>query len=1285
MPDNIVEIVHQLDFRVKESESLKRFRSNVETLKKSIADVGRMLKETGVGATFKSDADAVKVLQAQLEKAKATIEQLKASERQRQAIAQKGNAETIKAQKEYIATLEKKRDLEKNPGVRRGQNEQIANAKSILGLYKEQNGLLERQIGLLNRAKLAVKQARTPGQLASANDELLAQRAEVARLRGLTNVPAQPSRELGDLERIAALRKEIQSQQRRVVNNPERIQLLDRRLSRLKDIENVLKRGETVQQRINERDRERIGIIERLEVKLRRLQALQKQALTTAEARAFTPQIQSVQQQIDEAYGRSPENGRRDRYSILSSLRRGFGIGAGVLTFGAAFRIFNGMKEFVGNSEKAAENIETMRVSFRTMTGSADNANALIEELKTLSETSLITFDKGSEYAKRLLAFGIESKNVAGYIRDMGDIAAGVGIDKMPQLILAFGQIRTKGHLMGQEWRQLTEAGFDPLEEMSRTTGESMATLTQKMSKGQISFESIANAFHTATQAGGRFNNLMSNQLAESTAGARVQLEAFTNLLQIELGDNLKPVMDGFLRFQTDLIKNWYELVKANPTAELESEKNEINALVTSLTENNVALGDKVNIMNTLETKYPTLFGNLNLEIQTNDELKLLLKDINGLYDERIRLMALSANQKETEQTAVSAQREVLKQTNDLLKMGLSQGDINNIINRVSGAANLRGTFQSAMYDFSKATGLSGENLLGVKGADYLTKQALQGFVSQGGKSIIGNDDIISNITRLVGATQVLNDKRKESIDLTKQLNKAQKEGNDETVINRKIQDTQKQIEENKRLLGIPESQRTLGSGISITDAQLKSNIDKYTNELKNLKTILSNLQKKDSDIVAPTPDVVTPDGKKGKQKTKEQIARELYGDIDKQYEAEKQAYELYKELLAQQAKVKELRAQYINAGGTDKNRIAGYDTVLKNIGTKLQGIDITFEVKALNAKIGAATKLNIPDDIQKFINEQTKRLGDLRGLTISFLPIDTDDLGEDVADYIKRAKDRIFKDQELGKSESSFWNNFFGTDNIKDQWQRGIDLMIDMQKTAEDVYTSIADRHIAELDRQIQYQQFAVTQAQILAERGNTEALKIEQERLMKMQRERERAARREQAINSALTLSYAIAGAAKAALEGGAFAAATIAAYVAALGAGYAFVSTFARSAGQSSTFAEGGYTGDGGKYEPAGTVHKGEFVVTKENTKKYRPLLEQMNKGKLFMPKADVRALSMNSSNGYVTRSEFNDLGKKIDGVAEAIYSTRIKAENRLDGRGVTQLIEKHVSLDKRRFSA
>lgn len=49
-------------------------------------------------------------------------------------------------------------------------------------------------------------------------------------------------------------------------------------------------------------------------------------------------------------------------------------------------------------------------------------------------------------------------------------------------------------------------------------------------------------------------------------------------------------------------------------------------------------------------------------------------------------------------------------------------------------------------------------------------------------------------------------------------------------------------------------------------------------------------------------------------------------------------------------------------------------------------------------------------------------------------------------------------------------------------------------------------------------------------------------------------------------------------------------------------------------SATFANGGYTGDGGRLEPAGTVHRGEFVVKKSvvDNPGVRPMLERLNKG-------------------------------------------------------------------------
>jgi len=63
----------------------------------------------------------------------------------------------------------------------------------------------------------------------------------------------------------------------------------------------------------------------------------------------------------------------------------------------------------------------------------------------------------------------------------------------------------------------------------------------------------------------------------------------------------------------------------------------------------------------------------------------------------------------------------------------------------------------------------------------------------------------------------------------------------------------------------------------------------------------------------------------------------------------------------------------------------------------------------------------------------------------------------------------------------------------------------------------------------------------------------------------------------------------------------------------------------------FAEGGYTGDGAKYEPAGVVHRGEFVVDAETTSRIDvPALESMRQG--GSPTAGVSAPSR-ASGGQV----------------------------------------------------
>ena len=51
----------------------------------------------------------------------------------------------------------------------------------------------------------------------------------------------------------------------------------------------------------------------------------------------------------------------------------------------------------------------------------------------------------------------------------------------------------------------MVNAGFNPLEEISRKTGKSIGELKNEMSKGAITSKMVQDAFISATSAGGKF------------------------------------------------------------------------------------------------------------------------------------------------------------------------------------------------------------------------------------------------------------------------------------------------------------------------------------------------------------------------------------------------------------------------------------------------------------------------------------------------------------------------------------------------------------------------------------------------------------------------------------------------------------------------------------------------------------------------------------------------------------------------------------------------------------
>lgn len=259
---------------------------------------------------------------------------------------------------------------------------------------------------------------------------------------------------------------------------------------------------------------------------------------------------------------------------------------------------------------------------------------------------------------------------------------------------------------------------------------------------------------------------------------------------------------------------------------------------------------------------------------------------------------------------------------------------------------------------------------------------------------------------------------------------------------------------------------------------------------------------------------------------------------------------------------------------------------------------------------------------------------------------------------------------------------------------QQILDAIADYQTLAQavaDAYNTIVQVQIDALDKEIAIREKRVAAAQKLAERGNVEALKIEEDRLQKAQEMRAQFARRQQAVNAAITVSNAIAAVARAALEGGGFGSvATIAALLAALAAGYAAVTSMSND----NAYADGvvDFKGKGGPRDDKNWVRisSGESVITADGTRKNRHLLEAINNGAQLQFINPALAYTMPSfaspqysMQGFASSYDLRIVEGKLDGVINAIEDNRMKQNIFFNEHGVGVMTERAVRKDRKRW--
>jgi len=289
---------------------------------------------------------------------------------------------------------------------------------------------------------------------------------------------------------------------------------------------------------------------------------------------------------------------------------------------------------------QASIEMEQTRVAFNTFLGSAEKGTKTLKELEQFSIVTPFTINQVNKAGKTLLAFGFQADELQDTLRFLGDVSAGTGKD-LSEMAIIFGQIKGAGRLMGQDLLQLINAGFNPLQQISKKTGKSMFELKKEMEKGAISFDMVKEAFKDATGEGGLFFDLMNKQ--SKTLGGRIStLQGNVQLLAARIGDKLAPTVGKVVDFLNKFI-----VVEKTLSGELKEQKEELiknqrqlNAQLEILKKGEIPLRQRERVIGEVNEA----LGKLNLEqIDQNtslQEFNRLQKEANTLFVKRIKLIA---------------------------------------------------------------------------------------------------------------------------------------------------------------------------------------------------------------------------------------------------------------------------------------------------------------------------------------------------------------------------------------------------------------------------------------------------------------------------------------------------------------------------------------------------------------------------------------------------------------------------------------------------------------------
>lgn len=240
-------------------------------------------------------------------------------------------------------------------------------------------------------------------------------------------------------------------------------------------------------------------------------------------------QVDNLSKKMGDADGTSKKLG--DGFTVLKGTMAN-------LASQAISKIVDGFKQLVGGAVDYQKSMEYYTTSFTVMTGSADKAGETVKKLADIGATTPFDMPQLADATSLLMNFGFSADDAVDSMMMLGDISQG-NADKLNSIARAYGKMNSAQKVTLEDINMMIDAGFNPLQEISEKTGESMQSLYDRISKGKMSVDEITESMKRSTSEGGKYFQSMDAQ--SQTLDGR--LSTLSDTINSKLGEALQPIL----------------------------------------------------------------------------------------------------------------------------------------------------------------------------------------------------------------------------------------------------------------------------------------------------------------------------------------------------------------------------------------------------------------------------------------------------------------------------------------------------------------------------------------------------------------------------------------------------------------------------------------------------------------------------------------------------------------------------------------------------------------------